>query len=625
MAVKCMMICLIYFLELTTSQDKVCDDGDFCTFKCHCNHQCSTTTGHCPSNAKCYMGWFGLRCQYEDLVSISGANVSTSPVLPNVDWLTDRNDSTCNTDKRLQSITVTWDKSYPLTWLRITLSEPTMLSSIKIKYNSTKGDAECQSQRLFLLGDGTMDIRCYIMVVMQRLTILGNITSLCSLYVSGGRNIAFQQSASQSTTLSGNGFVYSANLAVDGKADGNFLKSSCSHTSPGDPSPRFDLILQTPYFVNRFVMYNRDGSYSIRLKGFRLVALNNLNKTVFDYKDNSSDVQSVYFVNVNVQQPIKSITVNETREAGIYLTICEIEAYGECPTDRWSLPCTRQCNSSCPTSCHIDDGSCSSVCVGYSNPPVCSRACDVGKWGINCRNDCSNRCVNLSCHFKTGQCVQGCYGYSDPPYCTQACEKGIYGSNCSRYCSSQCSNGECDAVTGFCFSCLSGYMGNTCDQEDSADLRQFNNDFGAGFGAGAAAVILIGVVLAIICIYCRRRTAPTIRLSHQHEYDQPARDQPASSAESKDVYETIQSGCDTKITNVKSTIHEEGNYCNVVDNNQFSTVAEHKRGGGHSTPSWGGGDTAPSDPPPLATGLVRGSNVGADRQEREMSVMQPCQ
>ncbi|KAH9524258.1 hypothetical protein Btru_053961 [Bulinus truncatus] len=46
-------------------------------------------------------------------------------------------------------------------------------------------------------------------------------------------------------------------------------------------------------------------------------------------------------------------------------------------------------------------------------------ACDVGKWGINCKNDCSNRCVNLSCDFKTGQCKQGCDEYSGPPYCTQ--------------------------------------------------------------------------------------------------------------------------------------------------------------------------------------------------------------
>ncbi|KAH9515226.1 hypothetical protein Btru_013944 [Bulinus truncatus] len=593
-----------------TYVDNVCDVGDFCTFKCHCNQLCSTTNGHCPNNAKCDMGWFGLRCQYEDLVSKSGANVSTSPVLPYVDWLTDRDDITCNTDKRLQSITVTWDKSYPLTWLRITLSEPTMLSSIKIKYNSTNGDRECQSQRLFLLGDGTMDIRCYDMVVMQRLTILGNITSLCSLYVSG---------------------------AVDGKTGGNLQEGSCSHTAVGDNSPHFVLILQSSYVVSRFILYNRDGEVSIRLKGFRLIALNSLNRTVFDYKDKYSVVQPVYYINMNVQQPIKSISVNETTEFGRYLTICEIEAYGECPEGRWSLPCTRQCNSSCSTSCHIDDGSCSSVCAGYSNPPDCSTACDVGKWGINCRNDCSKKCVNFLCDFKTGKCVQGCDGYSDPPYCTQecsrdtwgincsrpcsqncntnkcdsnngrcyqgckagyelpnceracpsnkwgvncstncnvncygsecnhksgscstgcvdgfqladcmkACEKGTYGLNCSRYCSSQCSNGECDAVTGFCFSCLSGFMGNTCDQEDSAVWRQFNNDFGAGFGAGAAAVILIGVVLAIVCVYCRRRIAPPSRSSHQHIYDQPA-----SSAESKNVYETIQSSIDTKITKV---------------------------------------------------------------------------
>ncbi|KAH9492069.1 hypothetical protein Btru_026744 [Bulinus truncatus] len=304
------------------------------------------------------------------------------------------------------------------------------------------------------------------------------------MYREGSRNIAFKQSASQSTIYSDDKGTFGANLAVDGNTNGNFYGGgSCTHTRAGDPSPRFDLRLQSSYVINRFKLFNRDDDNKVRLKGFRLVAVDDRNESVFDYKDQLRDVQSVYYVNVVVQLPIKSITVNETTELGKFLTICEMEAFGECPPGRWSLPCTKQCSSLCPTNCHIDDGSCNSVCAGYSNQPNCTEACGQGKWGINCRYECSHICVNSSCDTKSGLCNQGCIGYRNPPYCTLGCLNSTWGINCSQTCSSNCNSTKCNANNGTCdqgckagfkppdciHACSSHYWGVNCSTECSVN------------------------------------------------------------------------------------------------------------------------------------------------------------
>ncbi|KAK0046245.1 platelet endothelial aggregation receptor 1, partial [Biomphalaria pfeifferi] len=105
-------------------QDKACNDGDFCEYKCQCNKPCQDDL-KCPDNDTCKPGWFGYRCQYQDL-AVFKATLSTNPLGMNISWLTDQNDYTCNTANDLKSVTVTWPelKAIPLIWTRVTVNEP---------------------------------------------------------------------------------------------------------------------------------------------------------------------------------------------------------------------------------------------------------------------------------------------------------------------------------------------------------------------------------------------------------------------------------------------------------------------------------------------------------------------
>uniref|UniRef100_A0A2C9KQ72 Uncharacterized protein n=1 Tax=Biomphalaria glabrata TaxID=6526 RepID=A0A2C9KQ72_BIOGL len=100
-------------------------------------------------------------------------------------WLTDEDDMTCNSDPNLKSITVAWDIEYPLTWIRMVLNNNEMFSTVRIIYFTANGDTECNNLTWAYLNQTTMDIRCEDYVKTQNITFIGNIVSLCSLYISG--------------------------------------------------------------------------------------------------------------------------------------------------------------------------------------------------------------------------------------------------------------------------------------------------------------------------------------------------------------------------------------------------------------------------------------------------------
>ncbi|KAK6991045.1 platelet endothelial aggregation receptor 1-like isoform X2, partial [Biomphalaria glabrata] len=383
--------------------------------------------------------------------------VVIEPQQSNTQWLMDNDDTTCNEGPHLISLMITLEDIYPLTWIRIVLNDTNKFSTVSLLYNNTI--QECQKPVWSRTNERTMDIRCEKSVLIQTLTIIGNLDSLCSVYINGGRNVAYGQRASQSSNFSNN--LYLANSAVDGDYN------TFSHTG-GDMRPRFSLTFNTNYLVTRFLLYNRAGHLE-RLRGFRLQSFDANSIVVDNHKDIFEIGQSVYVVIGNPSVPISSLSVNETSQIypapNPYVILMETEAYGECPPGKWSLPCTRNCSDSCPTSCHRDDGACNTVCAGFSNPPECTQDCKRENWGINCNNDCSPKCFNLSCDSRTGQCDQGCLGYSDSPLCTIDCLTENWGINCSRNCSDGCLNKTCMATNGACFGgCKAGYQLPDCTQ-----------------------------------------------------------------------------------------------------------------------------------------------------------------
>uniref|UniRef100_A0A2C9LAP0 Fucolectin tachylectin-4 pentraxin-1 domain-containing protein n=1 Tax=Biomphalaria glabrata TaxID=6526 RepID=A0A2C9LAP0_BIOGL len=341
-----------------------------------------------------------------------------------------------------------------------------------------------------------MDIRCEENVLTNKLIIQGNVSSLCTLYISGGRNVAYRQLATQSSTYFEGQKVFFPDLAVDGNKDSNFLSGSCSHTI-SESNPHFRLTFNSVYVIYQYILYNRDGSAGVRLQYFRLASWDAENKIVDSFKDQHNAFRQIYYIIGTASKPIKSIYVNETNTNtdGNFVTLCELEAYGECPPGKWSLPCTQNCPTSCPTSCDRDTGLCNTVFFGFSDPPECTALCKTGEWGINCRNICSTKCAYLSCHPKTGECTQGCLGYSDPPLCNTECLKSTWGVNCSQSCSSHCVNNTCRATNGTCHggckvgyklpdcteACAAGSWGVSCTNKCSNSCLQLTCDSETGF------------------------------------------------------------------------------------------------------------------------------------------------
>ncbi|KAK0046272.1 platelet endothelial aggregation receptor 1, partial [Biomphalaria pfeifferi] len=269
-------------------------------------------------------------------------------------------------------------------------------------------------------------------------------------------------------------------------------------------------------------------SYSKRLEGFRVRTFDKDNNIRGFYKDRNLSSQRIYYISLNgsVNLPVNLVSISLEGTNRI-LTLCEVEVYGECPAGFWSLPCSQQCPTSCPYDCDRDTGECNSICIEHSNPPHCDAACRSGEWGINCGNNCSSRCAEVSCYVKTGQCDQGCQGYSDPPYCETECKTRIYGTNCTSNCSSACLYGECDPRTGHCYNCLPSFHGYFCERKIfNVELISFGMGYAACSGLTIVVILALALSRTIVCqCNARSRLEPVqhhtdLQQDICHDYDQ---------------------------------------------------------------------------------------------------------
>ncbi|KAH9490893.1 hypothetical protein Btru_034224 [Bulinus truncatus] len=436
--------------------------GFYCQFECHCEDKKCDSDGLCTKIVACSTGWFGYKCQYYDLIQ----NSSNLMNLPK--WLKDNNGATCNnnTSQLDQSVNITWSSGYIVQSVRIVVKNKTSLTRFQLSYfdgNSAKLD--CENDRFIVIDETTVDYQCNNPnITVKKVVIEGDgITDLCSLYVDGGRNIALKQNTFQSS-----GSVIDSNKAVDGGTNQIYGGGSCTHSASTYDRHNWTLSYNESFVINRIFLYNRVDCCQERLANFIFETFTDENKFVFNYTDlnTSNTYEFVHYKNI----PIKTVKITATNvvkvdnKDGIVLTLCEVETFGDCPPGKWSLECNRTCDRSCPTTCHVDDGTCDSTCVGYSNPPSCTEECEAGKWGINCSQICNSKCYE-TCNNVNGFCDQGCLGFNNPPVCNIACAPDRFGKDCSKQCSSNCLNGTCNRETGTCWECVPGFLGDHCDKE----------------------------------------------------------------------------------------------------------------------------------------------------------------
>ncbi|BFZ21379.1 hypothetical protein BsWGS_24417 [Bradybaena similaris] len=461
---------------------QVCQKGWYgpsCQYKCHCHLElCAPADGSCTQGSSCASGWFGPGCQYEDLVKSATLDQNLLP--PFV--VRDGNDHTC-VDDSTQQVVIAWIIPYEFTWLRAVVKDPKFLStlSLQFKANESADSINCTNRQQARVSETTMDIHCDMQELVKQVILTGEgVNYLCSLYISGGRNVALKQRTEQSSTFEESTKSLSRN-AVDGNRDSDLDHGSCTHTDTGDDKPMWSIYLPGNLLVNRYVIYNRDAA-THRLQGFLLESYNDKRVKVFTFKDMAPTFLNVYTITSSPASSVSLVTIQVSHWDKVfnanYLTLCEVEIFGDnvCEPGLYGRECEHKC--ACADSndtCFVSTGGCPSGCA-RGLEASCGQVCRNGTHGPDCSNSCSQFCRmgddnTTACDLVNGACLFGCQPGYFGSTCYEECENGHYGQDCNSICPRLChvSTSEqrvCHHVDGACLQgCQAGYTGSLCDQK----------------------------------------------------------------------------------------------------------------------------------------------------------------
>ncbi|KAK3797378.1 hypothetical protein RRG08_066331 [Elysia crispata] len=468
------VLLLASVLYVITEARTQCEDdwfGPDCQYQCHCvgSAPCNKHDGSCSSG--CHRDWFGPACQYSKMAfRVYNQN------LREMRWLTDSNDTTCNKWEH-STLSVALNTAIPLSWIRVVVKDTVKNFTIFLKFKDSNQTLKCGSSAI--VDDRTYDIVCNTHDLVKDFYLSGaGVKSLCSLYISAGRNVALKQQTEQSSTYK----TWISSHAVDGKLDipdnEDSQKATCTRTKWRDPG-WWRLTFSQPANVSMFSIYNRrNPSWKYcceqRLKGFHLTALDSQKVLLYEYIDQETERADMYIVRPHSM--IKNVRVVQIEKGhpNWYLALCEVKVFGElsCGDGRYGLGCERRCNCVNQASCFVHSGGCPSGCAAGYIGEDCS-VCLTGRYGSGCAEICSEKCGgdgNL-CEQSGGACNQGC----DPGYagthCQFLCPNGKYGPGCSESCNTECGGltNACHHINGTCsYGCDAGYRGSMCDTECEA-------------------------------------------------------------------------------------------------------------------------------------------------------------
>ncbi|XP_059168899.1 uncharacterized protein LOC131950690 [Physella acuta] len=438
-------------VSLMPIQGKACEAGWFgtnCQYKCRCNNnQPCDDSGRCTNG--CDPKWFGPSCQYEN---IAAKDTFSSPF---------KTSTTCV--GQASPVEVKWNREYIFTWMRLVFSYKADNNiSVTVK-NRNDVLTKCNNNTVVLINETTLDFHCKDVLYMKEIKIeMSSPSKLCSLYISGGRNVALRQKATQTGTLVGYGYTSidtRAENAVDGNTNPVLDGKSCTHTDTKH-QPKWNLTLDKIRPVYRYDIFNRKANAD-RLMNFTLKSSNSKGE-VFSYQD-PNNIQPVYTILHNTT--LRDINFVEISVVNLFkiLTLCEVEIYGDsiCDPGKFGRDCEYSCNCDVTSeTCLVSTGGCLSGCKAGFYGEGCIATCPSGKYGKDCANYCDLRCYDTQCDHVTGVCTNGCEAGYMPPTCQDECKAGFYGMNCSTTCSTHC-NTICKATDGTC-QCEPGYEGATC-------------------------------------------------------------------------------------------------------------------------------------------------------------------
>ncbi|CAC5379813.1 Tyrosine-protein phosphatase non-receptor type 5,Receptor-type tyrosine-protein phosphatase R,Receptor-type tyrosine-protein phosphatase eta,Tyrosine-protein phosphatase 10D,Tyrosine-protein phosphatase non-receptor type 7,Receptor-type tyrosine-protein phosphatase O,Receptor-type tyrosine-protein phosphatase beta [Mytilus coruscus] len=216
---------------------------------------------------------------------------------------------------------------------------------------------------------------------------------------------------------------------------------------------------------------------------------NNSNYSV--YCSNKSDSWNNGIEIYNGERPTEDIYVTAVCRYIIYVPpimkgtsvvdLCEIEI-GGCPVGKYGVNCKMNCSANCISkSCDLYNGNCTYGCTdGWVNER-CNETCSEGWFGKQCLHKCSPNCYLKFCDHVTGKCNGGCNNGWTDYNCSEECNPGYFGRNCIQTCEG-CISELCDRFYGTCNvtdkckpgykhdpncsqSCDNSYYGDNCTEK----------------------------------------------------------------------------------------------------------------------------------------------------------------
>ncbi|CAL1538431.1 unnamed protein product [Lymnaea stagnalis] len=428
---------VIVIISIDVCATKGCTKGWFgenCKYKCQCADDKCDINGLCASDVKCKRGWFGPLCQYHNLLNLT--TVSVSPMGLKLLANTDK----CPKNKTSTTVEVDLKDQYFMQWIRLIGKEKVTdmagFDPMNITFKRNPKDAvinRCLNPKTYVQRDKNLiDVVCDLKDTFSVVNITGDIVrNICTIQISGGRNVALRQFARQSSNYfnhdGSQGLNFSqASNAVDGNT-GSFEERTCTHTTDGnrDKNPNWNLTLAMQHLVHRYILYNRP-SQGDRLRNFQLMSYSPERKLIFNYTGPNESRPSYLITTVPSLVPLTYIHVFAGYNASLFLTLCELEAFGDsyCSGNNFGLECNRSCNCDDRSEkCFVATGSCVSGCASGFYGEACSNECPLNRWGVDCLQPCNIQCLNDTCHSVTGSCAHGC----DPGYhghdCSQLLEE----------------------------------------------------------------------------------------------------------------------------------------------------------------------------------------------------------
>ncbi|XP_055873775.1 uncharacterized protein LOC106058838 [Biomphalaria glabrata] len=360
--------------DTTSTNEYGCRSGWFgshCDNMCHCEKSLCLPHGYCQQNRTCEPEYFGQQCLFRDLMTtatVSHTEMKSRHFIPCQHYFTVKS-----------PLIISFPTFTLISWIQIEALSKDFLYGLQVHFletpNQTCYTGPCSDRRDIFSNNYTLIVICNIpsYVCEMRISFDESVNEryFCSVYVSGGRNVALRKPVQMSSYRTNKqGIISRGSLSVDGIIN---KPSMCATTEKTNRAPSFSISFPTRMVLNLVVIYFADVTLK-ESKFFKMKFANENNETI-------RHLMYVMDKRVSIippsDEPIKSIKVS-LWSAYKTLSICEFEAYGECAPPMYGPDCKEVCSISCVDQLCTYEGFC--------------RNCPNGTRGSHCFERCVHWC-----------------------------------------------------------------------------------------------------------------------------------------------------------------------------------------------------------------------------------------